>query len=192
MRKGFLLCCLLVLLALTTAEAQERWSLELKPVKMDRVLVTSPAGTTAYWYLVYRINNPMDVSVPLSLFIRAHSDVGKKSYVEWYSAEALKIVAAKEGRPLKGVQEMRGEIGPGETLEAVALFRNVHEGTDLLKIEVRGLWDRVYTEKDKLIVEDKILNLYYYKPGDEYYPQFDRFYFKKHEWVVLNRRERAR
>ena len=51
MRKGFVLCCLLVLLAVASAEASERWYLEFKPVKMDRVLVKSGSSATAYWYM---------------------------------------------------------------------------------------------------------------------------------------------
>lgn len=188
MRRGLLFCGLLAVCFLvisTDAVAEDRWNLDFKQVKMGRVLVKFGETATPYWYLVYKVTNPTDDSITLNLQIKAHSDVGKKSYIEWYSPAAVKAVAAKEGRPLKNVQEMRGDIGPGESFEAVALFRNVHEGTDNLKIEVMGLWDRVTYSKGKLVVEDRVLNLYFFRPGDEYFPQFDRFFFKKSEWVVL-------
>jgi hypothetical protein len=176
---------------MSSAEAAERWHLEFQPVKMDRILLKTGSSATAYWYMIYQVKNPMDESVPLNLFIQAQSDVGKKTYVEWYSPTAVKAVAEREGGAFKNVKEMRGSIGPGETLTAVALFRNVHEGTDTLRIRVQGLWDRVFNAKNMVVVEDKVLDLYFFRPGDEYYPQFDRFFFKKQEWVVINRQERA-
>ena len=191
MRKGFLLCSLLVLFAVTTLDASERWRVEFKPIKMDRVVVKSGETATPYWYLVYTVKNPTDEAVNLSLSIKARSDVGKLSYTEWYNPEALAAIKAREGKAIKNVREMRCEIGPGESKKAVALFRNVHEGTDLVEIQVSGLWDRVYREKDRLVFEDRVLNVYYFRPGDEYYPQFDNFTFKKSKWVVLNRREKA-
>jgi len=188
MRRGLLLCGLLVVCFMaisTVASAEDRWYLDFKQVKMDRVLVKIGETQTPYWYLIYKVTNPTDESISLSLQLKAYSDVGKKAYIEWFSPLAVKTIAAKEHRAFKNVQEMRGEIGPGETFEAVALFKNVHEGTDNLRIEVFGLWDRVTYEKGQLKVEDKVLNLYFFRPGDEFYPQFDRFFFKKQKWTVL-------
>jgi len=188
MRRGLLLCGLLVVcfMAISSfAFAEDRWHLDFKQVKMDRVLVKIGETNTPYWYLIYKVTNPTDESISLNLQIKAYSDVGKKAYIEWYSPLAVKTIVAKEQRPLKNIQEMRNEIGPGETLEAVALFKSVHEGTDNLRIEVFGLWDRVTYNTGQIVVEDRILNIYFFRPGDEYFPQFDRFFFKKQEWVVL-------
>ncbi len=191
MRKGFLLCSLLVLFAVTSVDASERWLVEFKPIKMSRVVVKSGETVTPYWYLVYTVKNPTDEAINLSLSIKARSDVGKLSYTEWYNPEALAVIKAREGKAIKNVREMRCEIGPGESIKAVALFRNVHEGTDLIEVQVSGLCDRVYRERDKLVFEDRVLCVYYFKPGDEYYPQFDRITFKGSKWVTLNRQERA-
>ncbi len=171
MRRGFFLCGLLVVcfMAISTfASAEDRWHLEFKQVKMDRVLVKIGETNTPYWYLVYKVTNPTDESIFLNLQLKAYSDVGTKNYIEWFSPLAVKTIVAKEQRGLKNVQEMRTEIGPGETFEGVALFKNVHEGTDNLRIEVCGLWDRVTFDKGQIVVEDKVLKLYFFRPGDEF------------------------
>jgi|GEM_PF-2152759 len=192
MKRGFVLGCLVVLFAVSLASAQDRWQLDFTPVKMDRALVTIGETTTPYWYLIYKVNNSTDDTLTLDLTLKAVSDVGKKTYVEWFSPAAEKLIEAKEGRDFKNVQDLRGlELDSGDTVEAVALFRNVHESTDLLKIHIFGLWDSVYTDLGKVINEDNVLVLHYFRPGDEYFPQFDRFFFKKKEWIVLNRQEKA-
>jgi hypothetical protein len=188
MKQGLLILGLMALItaaAAVPAQAGERWYLDCQPVKMDRILVKIGGAATPYWYMIYKIKNPTEEEVTLNLSIRGLSDVGKKTYLEWYNPEAVKAIQAREGRSFKSVQDMRTAIGPGETIEAVALFRKPHEGTDLFRVTVTGLWDRVYHEKGRPVVEDRALNLYFKKSGDEYYPQFDRFVFSRKEEVVL-------
>ncbi len=189
MKIGFVLCCFLVLLA-NVAGAADRWHLEFSQVKMDRVLVKSGDTSTTYWYMIYKVKNPMEDEHQLNLFIRAHSDVGKRSYFEMYYPRAQKAIEAKEGRSFKNLRDMRNKIGAGETLEGVAIFKSVHEGTNNLKIRVSGLRDRVVHLGGKVFVEDWVLDLYFYKKGDEYYPQFDPIVFKKAKLVLLSRKEK--
>lgn len=189
MKKGLALCCLLVLLT-ATAGAVEGWHIDFQPVKMDRVLVKSGETATTYWYMIYKVKNPMDDEHQLRLSVRAYSDVGKRSYFEMYYPKAQKAIEAKEGRAFKNLKQMRTKIGGGDTIEGVAIFKNVHEGTSYLKVRVTGLWDRVVHKAGKLFVEDWALDLTFYKKGDEYFPQFDPIIFKKKQRVLLQRRER--
>jgi hypothetical protein len=80
---------------------------------------------------------------------------------------------------------MRCDLEPGESKTGLAIFGKIAEGTDVLKIQVLGLWDRVKYEGNKVFVEDKALVLTYSRPGDEYFPQYDKIVYKRKDWVVL-------
>ncbi len=191
MKKAVLLISFfLVFVSMSAVEAGERWRLDFQPVKMDRILVRNGVNWVPHWYLIYKVKNPTEETVPLYLSIKAFDDVSKKSYTEMFMPEAVKAIELREKKPLKDVQKMRREIDPGETFTAVAVFRNVHEGTDLMRIEVLGLWDRVTHEGNRVFVEDRVLKLYFSRPGDEFYPQYDKFRFIKKEWAIVTRRER--
>jgi len=191
MRKGLLLFSLVLFGITASAEAAVRWHLEFKPLKMDRIVVRSGNEAIPYYYLIYTVKNPTTSPIFLDLSIKAVSDVSGLTYFEWFSPMAVAAVQDREGIPLLNVRQMRRKIGPGESLKAVALFRKVHEGTNLLKVEIAGLWDTVYREKGELVFEEKVLDVYFSRPGDPYYPQFDHFFFKKEEWVVLKRQNKA-
>ena len=189
MKKGitlFMLGLFVGILAGKT-EAAVRWNLEFKPVKMDRVSIRTGIQWKAYWYLVYQVTNKTDETVPLYLSIKATSDAANRTYFEGYYKRVERAIERKEGRDLLNIQEMRGEIGPGETKEAMAIFGSVVESTDVLKVRVLGLWDRISHEGKKVFIEDRALILTYYRPGDEYFPQYDRIRLKKTAWVVLHR-----
>ena len=51
-----------------------------------------------------------------------------------------------------------------------------------------GLWDRISHEGGKVYVEDRVLVLTFYRPGDEYYPQYDKIRLIKRAWKILNRK----
>ena len=90
------------------------------------------------------------------------------------------------------LEELQGEleIAPGETKEAVAIFGSVAEATDKLLVQILGLWDRISPEGQKVFIEDRMLVLTYYRPGDEYFPQYDKITLKRSDWKVVSREEK--
>lgn len=193
MRKGIAFLTLAVLVGLFAMDAQAsvRWNLGFKPGKLDRISLKTGKGQVTCWYLIYTISNKTDDAVPMSLSIKATSDGREKPYLEGYYPRAEKAIETKLGKDYLNIRDMRAEIGAGESKEAVAIFGSITESTDTLKIQVLGLWDRVSREGDKLFVEDRALELYYFRPGDELFPQYDKIRLKGLKWVVLHREERA-
>lgn len=168
--------------------AAARWNLEFKPVKLSRISIRTGNRWNAYWYLLYRVTNKTEEAVPLFLSIKAFTDAGPRPFVQGFYPRVVQAVEQREHKDLLDIRQMRGEIAPGETKEAVAVFGSLPESTDLLTVQVLGLWDRIVRESGKVFVEDRALLLAFYRPGDEYFPQYDRIRLVKSEWKVLERR----
>jgi hypothetical protein len=100
-----------------------------------------------------------------------------------------KAIEEREGKDFANIKDLRSDIGPGETKECLAIFGSIIESTDLLKIQVLGLWDRISHEGAKVFVEDRALILTYSRPGDEYFPQRDKIRFVRKDWKILERKE---
>jgi hypothetical protein len=182
----------LVSLLAIDAQASARWHLDFKPGKLDRISIMTGKGRVTYWYLIYTISNNTDDAVRMALSIKATSDGREKPYLEGYYPTAEKAIEAKLGKDFLNIKEMRSEIDAGDSKEALAIFGSVTESTDTLKVQVLGLWDRVSREGAKLFVEDRALELTYYRPGDELFPQYDRIRLKAKKWKVILREERTR
>lgn len=190
MKKGIALTLLLVACSFAgSATAAERWKLEFEPVKLDRISIQTGMHWQSYWYLVYKVTNKTDETLPLRLSIKATSDVAKKTYRESYYKRVVEAINKKSGKEYLSIKEMRTTIDAGETKEAVAVFGSVVESTDVLKIEIKGLWDRLSREGPKTFIEDRVLELTYHRPGDEYYPQDDPITLKGKKWIVAYRKE---
>jgi len=191
MKKGIVLVLVLFACFLSAADAKEgvRWNLKFEQVELDRISIKTGTQLQSYWYLIYKVSNETDETVPLRLSIKAISDVANKTYLEGYYKKVEGVVERIKGRKLLNIRDMRSEIGPGKTLEAIAVFGSIAESTDTCKIQVLGLWDRVRREGTKLFVEDRALVLKFKRPGDEYFPQHDMIVFDRFDWVVLYSRE---
>lgn len=192
MRKGIalLLSVFCVCLIAQNANGEVRWKLDYKPIKMDRISIKTGMKWKASWYLIYQVTNKGDATVPLRLNIKAVSDVAGKTYLQGYYQRVEQAIERKEGRNFLNIRDMRGEIGPGETKEAVAIFGSIVESTDKLAVQVMGLWDRISHEGQKVFIEDRMLVLNYYRPGDEYFPQYDKIAFRGADWKVIFREEK--
>jgi hypothetical protein len=169
----------------SNADAASRWHLDFEPIKVDRIMLKTGMQSEAYWYFIYKVSNNGDQTVPLRLNIKAVSDVANKTYLEGYYKRVEEAIEKRSDVELLNIKEMRSDIEPGESKLGIAVFGKVAEGTDVLKIQVLGLWDRVKYEGSKVFIEDKALVLTYGRPGDEYFPQYDKIVYKRKDWVVL-------
>lgn len=192
MRKGITLLLLTFCgcLLAESANAADRWKLDFKPVKLDRISIKTGVKWKAYWYLIYQVTNNGEETAPLRLSIKAESDVAGKTYLQGYYQRVEQAIERKEGKNFLNIRDMRGEIEPGETKEAVAIFGSVSEATDKLLVRILGLWDRISPEGQKVFIEDRMLVLTYYRPGDEYFPQYDKITLKRSDWKVISREEK--
>jgi len=174
------------------AKAEVRWHLDFEAVKLDRISIRTGMQWSSYWYLVYKVSNKTDRDIPLRLSIKATSDVAKKTYLEGYYKRVEEAIELRDGKAYQNIKDLRCNIDQGDSKLCIAIFGSVVESTDTLKIQVRGLWDRVFYEGEKVFVEDRALVLTFLRPGDEYFPQYDKISLKRKEWVVLSRKELTR
>ena len=66
-------------------------------------------------------------------------------------------------------------------------FGKIDPNVDRFTFQVAGLLDRVYQDKYVWWVEDKVLELNYERPGDEFRRQHDMVEFRARSWKVLKR-----
>ena len=187
-RLAFLVAACVLLFA-GALQAEARWNLKFESGKMERISIKTGLKWDAYWYFTYKVTNNTDATVPLRLSIKALSDATDKVIYEGYYKRVEDAVEKKADKNYLNIKDLRtATIDPGESKEIIAILGKVNEATDVLKVHITGLWDRISPEGKKTFVEDRILVLSFYRPGDEYYPQYDRIILKKKEWVVENRK----
>lgn len=170
--------------------AEKRWNLKFEQGDLKRISIKTGIKWDAYWYLTYKVTNNTEQSIPMVLGIKAFSDATKTVYYEGYYKRVEEAIEKKTGKGYLNIKDMRTTIEPGESKEAIAIFGKINESTDTLKIQICGLWDRISHEGKKTFIEKKALELVFYRPGDEYFPQYDTIYFKSKKWVVLERAEK--
>jgi hypothetical protein len=176
----------------TSALAGPRWTLDLKPVKVGTVTTRGLEGPGTYLFMVFELKNAGNDDAPVRLGIDVRTDVEGRAYRAGFDPIVKKAVERRLGRKLKSLNEARGTLGSDATVECVATFGKVDPNVDTFKLDVLGLSDRVYSDKYKTWVEDRILTLTYLRRGDELYRQHDLLSFQKKEWRLRVPRQELR
>ncbi len=145
--------------------------------------------------------SPPDISESEASFfvtLRAASDRNQK-----YSDLALPYVERKielierrklwskadivvDGKKLGDYQKFRG----GEQKECVAIFNPLDPEADKIVVSVHGLANDLVVEKlsdNRLKITERVLELTFTRPGDQYYPAWDKFKFVSRKWKQLVR-----
>lgn len=204
---------LLVLLGLALAaagiaaprESALRWKLEIAP---DTSTIRNPAGRMSltpkrggrrqvYWYLVYTVKNLHDESVPVSTHMRMTTDASDEVFHEGYYPAAIQRIRQRWGDDVKHMLSLKDyELGPGETVRAVAIFqlfkpdttppRPFEEGADKLTIHVSGIVDPVKRTGLTFEVEERELKMHFLKRGDQYDPHLESVEYVGSEEVVVS------
>ena len=90
-------------------------------------------------------------------------------------------------RPLGQPYEIaRPIIKAGETRRCVAIFRGVSKQMDRLTIEINGLTNDIIIEAvadHQRKITEKVYQIVYKRPGDEFYPSMDAMSFVSKGWV---------
>jgi hypothetical protein len=185
------LLCLVPFVTFVQAEEADytRWKLDITYGSPDFVVLEDALGNVRLcWYLTYTVENKTDGEIPLGIGIKAETDTGKK-YRDSISPLAEKALKKKTGKDLKNALAMRkGKIGPGEKIEAVALFGALDPNWDDLIVHIAGLYDTVDVVDGKKFFEKKVLVLSWNRPGDEFGSANDPITFKSKKWVIEGER----
>ena len=180
------------------------WILDLEIKKIRTItMLEGPFKGQVFWYLLYNVENKGDEDRATHLSITAKSD-RKKSYVDTYVGSVERAVERKVGRPLWGradlvkAQKDRDPKGDGaktfnyttfesgKKRQCVAIFNKLDPGANKIVISFRGLsndFHLITNEDGSREIEERVYQLRYERPADEYEINLDRFHLRKKEWV---------
>jgi hypothetical protein len=185
------------------------WALEFayKPVRFVTVDVPQPNGRyqqKLVWYLPYRVKNNGDAPVQfVPRFVLESHDVGKV-YPEQIIPAAMDAIRRREHprSPLSSV-EIAGEIPPASSdgeqsvRYGVATWTDIDPRTDRFSIYVQGVTNAYRWEDPPLEgtagprIFPRVLQLNFWRPGDEYQPHEreirvgipeDKYHFRKSDF----------
>lgn len=77
-------------------------------------------------------------------------------------------------------------FAPGDKLDCLAIFNPIDPEADDIKIFVHGLVDDIRIDEmpgGGFRVTERVLELTYERPGDEFYTSLDAFEFKGSKWT---------
>jgi len=161
------------------------WTLECSVDKPWRLQVEGPTGLPeTVWVFTFKVTNPTDQTVYYVPQFTLTTETGKlyHSTID-YAAEAT--AERRLRRPLENLVDLIGDLKPGETREAIAVFPLPDPHADHYTLYVGGLSNqfKTITENSKETVVSKKLLYEYYRPGDAYDLHLDKVYQVAKRWV---------
>ena len=179
-------------------------SLWILDFNLDRVgsitMLEGPFKGQIFWCMTYSVENKSATERNAYISITAESD-RRKRYADIYLGDVERAVERKVGRPLWGKTDVNAarkdldptdaayhynEFKPGEKRDCVAIFGELDPSTNNIKIIVRGLsndYHLVETEDGDREIEERVYEIFFHRPGDEYAINLDRFIQKKKGWA---------
>ena len=166
--------------------AEVRWQLDAKVDAVSSVTVRGVEGSGNYAYMIVTVSNKTGREVPMSFGAWASTDVAGRTYRGTIDPVVKAEVERRAGKTFKTFTEVRGEkLADGASVELLVSFGKIDPNVDFMGIHLQGLADRVYRDKGKTFVEDKILLLEAARPGDEFLRQYDLIKVKTTKWITL-------
>jgi hypothetical protein len=177
------------------------WVLDFQPVRLRMISPKDGLGAgKVYWYLVYTLGNSGKEDRSCFVNITAVSD-NNKQYSDLYLPSVERAIERKEGQPLWGktdeyeIVSKRKPDDPkynyiplkaGEKRSCVAVFNRLDPNANKITISVSGLSNEIrYVPKEDGTkeLEERVRELYFERPGDEYAITADSFKAVGKEWV---------
>ena len=177
------------------------WVLDLKP---GPVRMIAPRGGLAsgkvYWYLLYTLENPAKEDREVCVTVSAASDRGK-TYTNLFLPDVERAIERQEGRLLWGkddefeVTSKRDAGNPrsryvtlraGEKRQSVAVFNRLDPSANTITISVSGLSNEirpVARAEGPRALHERVRELTYQRPGDEFAITRDSFQLVGEQWV---------
>ncbi|MGQ9591713.1 MAG: hypothetical protein ACUVYA_15625 [Planctomycetota bacterium] len=158
------------------------------------------ASERVYWYFVYTLHNSSSTDRDVFVNVSAVSD-GKRTYADSYLPHIEKGIERREKGPLWGKTdefELLSKRDPKDpkyhyvtlpakgTRNCVAVFSPIDPNASKITIRVTGLSNeilRLKKEDGAEELQDRVLEIRYVRPGDEYAVGLDTFKFVGKEWT---------
>lgn len=172
---------------------------DVKHVRMIAPRKGMGAGRV-FWYMLYTLENKTDEDLEIFVSVTATSD-DKKVYSDLFLPSVEKAIEKKEHEPLWGKTDEMAVLAKRKpedpkyrymTLEAkqkrrcVAVFNAIDPNASEITINVAGLSNeiqRVVADDGTQLLAERVRQLRYTRPGDEYGVSVDSFKLVSKEWV---------
>ena len=193
----------------SAAQEAELERLEFKPGVPHTVTIYAGAGGDGdrvsyrrsgriFWYLPYSLKSLSSKKTKFFVTVSAIDDK-KVTYSDLILADVEKKIESMEQRELwsKVDRNKAGarvneyeEFEPGQSRECVAIFNPIDPEADKITLRVFGLVNDVEMENlsgTKWRISERVLEVIFERPGDEYYTSLDKFNFVGQKWVTESR-----
>lgn len=183
------------------------WVLQVDVLKVKAItLLEGPSRGKLYWYVVYQVENKGKDDREAFVSVSAISDdnnAPQRNYESVPVADVERAVERKLGQSLWGssdrVEEQKGlepedsgflysTFKGGEKRKCVAIMNRLDPTANRIKIHFRGLSnDPKLVEKDsgERVIQERVFEVEYYRPGDGFDIPLDRFMFRKKDWLTV-------
>jgi len=181
--RTILLLTLMFVSSGATAAARQRWQLEAVPTAVGTVTAPGASGPGNYLYLSLKVANHTGRSVSLRLALTVATEVPGRRYRGGYDPLIHRHLEEHVfGREMKTLSASRGPLADGDEIEILVTFGKIDPLVGRFDISIDGLADRVYQDKHKWWVEDRILSLSYVRGGDDLERHLDRLVLRSARW----------
>jgi hypothetical protein len=187
------------------------WQLEFEYGMPKRITLGLEPNIENYWYLPFTLKNPDEQDHSFFLEISAVSD---KNYTYRNIAQAQvrervrRRLGIRPGEKFWTAEDVTTAHEPtdvnapfprsldlpvikaGETVKCAAIFNGWDREMDRLTITIRGLTNDVIVTKTaphERKLSERVLQLMYERPGDEYYRSEDPVEFVGRQWTTIER-----
>lgn len=194
--------------------SKKLWQLKFEAGKPKRVPLGKEPNIENYWYLPFTLENEDAEDHSFFLEITAISDKGPNfAHYRSIAHPLVKdIVRRKLGiRPdgrLWSQEDFTTAHEPTDVnapfprqldlpvikgkdkVQCVAIFNGLDREADWVTVSIRGLTNDVIVKKTaphERKVSERVFQLKYERPGDEYYRNEDSIDYVSHEWVIVER-----
>ena len=205
----------LVATALAVADdstSKKLWLLKMEPDRVRTCTIGIEPDIERYWYITFTLTNEDQEDHSFFLEVSAESDK-KRTYRNLSSsivlAKVRKRLGFREGDKLWDASDLTTThaetdtsaafprsldlpvIKAGEKARCVAIFKGPDEEADRMTVSFRGLTNDVQsiktgTPNERKLIE-RVFQLSYERPGDEFYRTDDSIERVGHAWVTVER-----
>ncbi|MCI0651019.1 MAG: hypothetical protein L0Z55_03970 [Planctomycetes bacterium] len=157
-----------------------------------------PKAGKVYWYLTYTLTNASDRDAKFFVTVSAKSD-DEIQYSDLALAEVESKIEQLERRKLHSKADLLAADQPpnsyeayakAESKECVAIFNTLDPEAHRIAVRVYGLVNDLVQESlgdRKYRITERVLELVFERPGDEFYTSLDKFKFGGQKWVTVMR-----
>ena len=177
------------------------WVVDFKAHSLRMIAPKRGAGAGGvYWYLLYTLKNTTGIDRELYVNVTATTD-GKKKYADLFLPAVERAAETKEGRRFWGKTDQYAILAKrdpkdpkynyftlktGEETRCIAVFNRIDPTANQISVRIAGLSGdvREQTREDgvKVLVE-RIRELSFERPGDEFAISQDSFRLKDRRWI---------